>query len=530
MTRGAAQDILPLHKTVKQQKLGINERMGLIGLIYEGMKLGSTESPDLPDLFNDLWDLVNKTISGSKIGRLKPENSQNGFSVFEINAESGENLGRLNMLYLKKPIPCYYLVYVEVALPFRNKGLGNRILEYFRDFLIKKSAVGILDNIIPEEDPTYNIYLKQAWEPVEAIIGYSISGNEDNYMIFVPPRFQNKDIRDSVLKLVQHLKRKRDVIDMRDNELMVSRTIAEFREVYSALLTYFNSEIEKGEASVLMRFMFTRFITKLIAFRRRIGELLGYTGGDSLEQIVLSPKVAALPLQSYAPPNLSSKPSFVMGDKNLQILLPEAFKKNPAHFVESLPNYSRPSLLAWLKEQGKTLSHVLTIGDLMDIGFDPTRLKEITINDNEFIFERIQVKQLPELEKKKELMEKIASRITGGHTMGFRLKSNPPLLTIRNRGNAYILRRKVAGIHWEEAVEQLQTAPHLKDLNASTKVDRIIISSVQRAKDITAEELTEAERSLIDLLTCFVSWDLRSNRPKLIIDFSGTFIESVWMA
>ena len=35
------------------------------------------------------------------------------------------------MLYLKKPIPCYYLVYVEVAAPYRNRGLGNRILTHF---------------------------------------------------------------------------------------------------------------------------------------------------------------------------------------------------------------------------------------------------------------------------------------------------------------------------------------------------------------------------------------------------------------
>jgi len=57
------------------------------------------------------------------------------------------------MLYLRKPIPCYYLVYVEVGGPFRRKGLGNRILEYFKDFLVEKSAIGILDNIIPKKSP-----------------------------------------------------------------------------------------------------------------------------------------------------------------------------------------------------------------------------------------------------------------------------------------------------------------------------------------------------------------------------------------
>lgn len=530
MKGDVARTIASLEKRADKQQLSINERLALIDLIYEGMKSGYAQSPTLPDLFNKLWNLVNKTVSGSHINSLKPEDSKNGFRVFEINAESGENLGQLNMLYLKKPIPCYYLVYVEVAAPFRKKGLGNRILEYFRDFLIKKSAIGILDNIIPDEDPTYNIYLKQAWDPIEEIIGYPPSDSEENYMIFVPPKYQNRDIRESILKLLQHLRRKRGVIDMRDNELMVSRTISEFKDVYSALLTYFKDEIEKGEDYTLMRFMFTRFVTKLIAFRRRIGELIGYTGGESLEQIILSDHVAALPIQSYAPGNLHSRTSYVMGDKKLQFLLPEACKKNPAHFVESLPNYHRPSLLSWLKEKGKAPSCALTIGDLIDIGFDPTRLKEIKIDDEEFIFERIQVRQLPELEKKKKLLERIESQIIGFQTTGFRLKANPPLLTIRDRGNAYVLRRKVEGIHWEEAVEQLQTSPQLKGLNESLRLDRVIISTVQRAINVISEEILDAEKSLLSRLTYFVSWDLSRNRPRLIVGFSGSSVESIWIA
>ena len=194
--------------------------------------MGSAGCPIIADLFNDLWDLVNATVSGSKINSLKPEESSNGFRVFEINAETGENLGSLNMLYLKKPIPCYYLVYVEVAAPFRRKGLGNRILEHFREILDKKSAVGILDNIIPEDDPSYSIYFKQGWEPVEAIIGGGIVDSGDNYMLYLPPSFQGKDLSGSILKLVYHLKRKRAEIDMRDNQVMVHRTIAEFKGLH----------------------------------------------------------------------------------------------------------------------------------------------------------------------------------------------------------------------------------------------------------------------------------------------------------
>ena len=132
-------------------RLSLSERLGLISLIDEGMRIGSSKAPIVADLFNNLWTLVDATVSGSRIDRLKPNSGANLFRVLEINAETGENLGRLNMLYLNKPMPCYYLIYVEVAVPFRRKGLGNRIIEHFRDFLNEKSAIGILDNIIPKD-------------------------------------------------------------------------------------------------------------------------------------------------------------------------------------------------------------------------------------------------------------------------------------------------------------------------------------------------------------------------------------------
>ncbi|MCP4669063.1 MAG: MBL fold metallo-hydrolase, partial [Deltaproteobacteria bacterium] len=472
-----------------QKRLGLNERLGLIALIDEGMRLGSSGSPIVADLFNDLWDLVNKTVSGSRIDRLKPEESPKGFRIIEINAETGENLGRLNMLYLRKPIPCYYLVYVEVAAPFRKRGLGNRILQYFRDFLIRKSAVGILDNIIPHDDPTYDVYFKQAWEPIEAIIGEAVPDTCENYMIYVPPNLHDRDLREPVLKLVHHLKRKRTAIDMRDNEILVQRTIAEFKALYSALLTYFEEEIRKGEPNSLTRFIFTRFATKFIAFRRHIANLIGYTGGDSLEQIGLAPEIAGLPVQSYAPSDLASSPTSVSGDMDLHVSLPEDLKNHPAPCIEMLPNYQRPSLLAWLKEREMASGDALTIGDLMDLGFDPTRLKEITIHGDRFIFERIQARQLPELEKKKELLNQIESKLIGARPKNALLQANPPLLAIGDRGNAYVLRRKIEGIHWEEAVEQLQSAPHLKAINRAIGIDKMVLATVRKANDMIAHEL-----------------------------------------
>jgi len=513
----------------KKRDLGLNERLSLVALIDEGMRLGLPEAPIAADLFNDLWDLVNATAKGGRINRLKFKDSQDGFQMFEIKAETGQHLGRLNMLYLKKPIPCYYLVYVEVAAPFRRKGLGNRILKYFADFLISKSAVGILDNIIPPEDPTYDIYLKQSWKPVEEIIGHLMLYKDDNYMIFIPPTLAGKDLKQPVLKLMYHLKRRRAVIDIRDNETMVKRTMSEFRDLYQTLSTYFGTEQNNPQSSLFMRFLFTRFVTKFIAFRRRIEDLLGYTGGESTEQITLDARIEKLQVKSYAPRELVKKNAVGIGDLKLLSRLPEDLKKEPARIIESLPNYRRPNFMAWLKERGKAYKDSLTLGDLMDLGFDPTRLKEITIDDEEYIFERIQARQIEELQKRNELLEQISSRMSNVKVKSALLKTNPILVIIRDRGNGYVLRRKIDGIHMEEALEQLQSDPRLITTNEATRIDKVLLATVKEATDIISSHLGVGRELISDQLTPFVSWDLKNNQPRMVIDFGASYLESLWM-
>ena len=130
----------------------------------------------------------------------------------------------------------------------------------------------------------------------------------------------------------------------------------------------------------------------------------------------------------------------------------------------------------------------LTIGDLMNLGFDPTRLKEIVVDNEKFIFERIQARQLPELKKKEELLRRIRLEMPHARPSNAQLRINPPLLTIEDRGNAYVLRRKVDGIHWEEAIEQIQSAPHLKSMNETMKIDRVILGAVRMAHQIDFRE------------------------------------------
>jgi hypothetical protein len=530
MTKISAQKATLANQRVEHTRLGLHDRLSLISLIDEGARSGCSDSPMVADLFAELGNRVDVTVRGAKLDRLKPDGARRGFRILEINADSGENLGRLNMLYLNKPIPCYYLVYVEVAAPFRNKGLGNRILQAFRDFLTEKSAVGILDNIIPHDDPTYDLYLKLNWQSVSEITRIPPAESDGVYMVYAPPCLAGKDLRDPLLKLLHHLKRKRPAIDMRDNELMVERTIEEFKDLYSALLTYFGAEIDQEESSSLMRFMFTRFVTKLLGFRRRIGQLLGYTGGESLQQIVVHPEIRSLPVQSYAPRELAGKPSFEFGDKELWLNLPEELKQFPARMVDALPNYRRPNLVAWLEETGRSSTDPLTIGDLLDLGFDPTRLKEVSLGGKEFIFERVQARMLSRLESKTNLLHRIAPELAGARIKNSMLHANPPLLVIRDRGNGYVLRNKVEGIHWEEALEQLQTVPRLQELSRSTRLERLILGTIRQTVHWIGSRLTEEERVGLDDLSYFISWDLQANQPRIAIDYCGSSVQSVWVA
>jgi hypothetical protein len=279
-----------------------------------------------------------------------------------------------------------------------------------------------------------------------------------------------------------------------------------------------------------MRFIFTRFVTKLIAFRRRIGNLVGYTGGESIEQITLIPEVAHLEVKSYAPRELANKNALGNGELALLNRLPEDLKNRPASSIESLPNYRRPAFMAWLKEHGKSHSDALTLGDLLDLGFDPTRLKEITLDGQEFIFERIQERQLSDLKKKNKLLDRIASEMSMAKVRSASLRANPVLLVIRDRGNAYVLRRKIGAIHWEEAIDQLQTHPHLRRLNADMQTDQLLLATVRVASEVIEDRLGLEKGTIQDQLTPFVPWDLENNHPKLVIDFEGTYLETLWMA
>ena len=518
-------EISVITERIKKAQIGLKDTLTVIDLaLGDQLKGLSTSSPH--EVFEGLNDLVDKTVHGTKIERFRPKDGHQPFHTFEIQTEGEEVVGHLNMIYIRKPLPCYYLVYVEVLPPFRGRGLGNKILGDFREFVENTKSVGLLDNIILPGEPTYNLYTQLGWKSIESLIGDTRVNGEGRYMAFIPVSFKTPDFREKLIKLLFKLKEKRPIIDMYDNESMVKRTIAEFRSVYEVLEHLFETELSIGASTPFMDFLFTKFVTKVLGFRRRITRLLGYTGGESLEQISISDRIKALPIQPYSLWSSEANRVEIRGEEEIIRALPEELKKEPTSYIETLPLYRRPYLSSWMEKKRALLSHRITISDLLEMGFDPTKLREFRHEGADYIFERISPYSLPSIEKKISLFPKIAESLSRTRFHHSTFQTNPPLAILQEKGNVYILRKKVEGIHLEEALDQLRTSPHLKQTNRAVGVDRTLIMIVNEMMKWLKMRFPSSLREEIEDLTVFVPWDIERNIPRLYVDVSGISLDT----
>lgn len=481
------------------------------------------------EVFDGVSDLIDRTVHGCSIGRFRPKGGRHPFHTFEIHTEGGDVLGYLNMVYSRRPIPCYYLVYVEVLVHFRGRGLGCSILRAYKKFAESRKAVALLDNIIPPDDPTYNTYAGLGWEPVERLTGDSLTGEKEHYMAFVPESVRTADLRCDLRKVLFKVMKKRPVIDMYDNESMVKRTIEEFRSLYGALERLFAEEFSKGTSTPLMRFMFTKFVTKMLGFRRRISTLLGYTGGESLDQIHISDKVRSLPLQSFSLWGLGEDWREIWDEDESVLRLVEKLLRGPLGHIEELPLYRRPYLVEGVEATRVERHDDLTIADILDLGFDPTKLRELHHEGVDYMVERVSGSFLKATEKKREFLPRIAGEFSGARFRGARVQVNPPRAIIKEKGNIYILYRKVGGIHIEEALDQLRTSSRLKELNRAAGIDRAMIATVNDVNDSLIKTFGPRTREQIENLVYFVPWDLKENRPDVAVDITGVSLGTIWI-
>ena len=518
-----------ISERIERTGMRATDALSLINMTFdEQMKRLDVSSPYVA--FAGLSELIDRTVRGTKVERFRPREHRRRFHTLEIHTETGETLGYLNMLYLKRSIPCYYLVYVEVMPAFRGLGLGTRIVTAFKEFLADKKAVGLLDNIVPPEDPTYMIYTNLGWRALTEIIGDGGSDDWDNYMVLIPESIQSQDIKGDLIRILFSLKKRRPIIEMHDNDDMVKRTIEEFRAVYKALEKLFQEDLQSGISNTLMNFMFTRLATRLIGFHRRIESLIGYTGGESLEQLSFSDSIKRLALQPYSLWRFGEEDGGMWGNEEILQSLPRELKEDPTIYIENLPFYRRPYLYNWMKRTGLQPSQTLSISDLLDFRFDPTRLREFHHKEVKYIFERVSPLLFTALLRKRAFLKRLEKIEADLHFRGTIIRVNPIILVVRDRGNVYALRRQVEGVHSQEALDQLKTLPHLRTLNRAVGVDRCIQNVVKDTGDSLKKRFHSRFKREIEELAYFIPWDIEQNTPAVRVDISGISLDTVWLA
>jgi hypothetical protein len=325
------------------------------------------------------------------------------------------------------------------------------------------------------------------------------------------------------------LKQRRAAIYKKENELMVQKSIEGFKDLHNALTTYFSTDIEHNNATPFMRFMFTRFVLRWIAFWRRIEEMIGYTGGQAMDQMILEPEIGALSAQIFPPGGLDRDMFDLSGDRHLCLKILALSEDQPAVLIESLPNYLglKPNLE--LKQNHVTHIHDLKIRDLMDMGYDPTRFKMAIINDKEYLFERIKTDDIPAIREKQQLLGLLLTRMENTKAKGAHIRVAPPLVVIRDNGNAYVMRRKISGIPWDEAMKEIKTNIRLKSLNRTIHLERLIQDTVQSAARLLITKTGVDKHIAFENITWLLSWNIRNNHPSLMVDYTGSFFETVWI-
>lgn len=524
--------------TVRGRKnLSARQVLDIYGLMPGEVAAGENEFTPAK-LFGNLEGMINRIVHGGKIDLTEAKWSRNGYQTITLKSDD-LTLADLTTINMRKigGLNCFYLLYVNVTPPFRGKGVSTQLLKRFTEFLYERQAYGFLADIIPANDPVSKIYERAGWISLTDVIGdgyynqiINSLGHKENgeaaasHKVFLPAGriALTPEVRQALGQSFFQLMSKQAVIEARHNEALVADTINGFKEAIASLLDFFEDDLKHGIASPLMRFLFTRVVTKYVAFKREIAKLIGYTGGESLTQIEVPPKIRRLPIQSYTPPEWGDLEFKIAGNRRLWTKLPGPIIESPARGIEELPNYYRPSLAVWLEENHKSPKSEFTIGDLLDLGYDPSRLKEVKIGEEAYIFERLSHSGFASFKEKKKVLAELEAKLPSAKANGAKMCVNSPLLTITDSDNIYILRRQVEGIHWDEAIDLLERyGQNLKF------VERTIRQTVAEARIEIAKIIGDKS----DPTTIFVPWNLTTNQPSLMIDWAGmNYLEKIWLA
>jgi hypothetical protein len=183
-----------------------------------------------------------------------------------------------------------------------------------------------------------------------------------------------------------------------------------------------------------------------------------------------------------------------------------------------------------MKRTGLEPSQTLSISNLLDFKFDPTRLREFHHKGVKYIFERVSPLFFTALLRKRAFLKRVEKSEADLHFHGTIIRVNPVILVVRDRGNVYALRRQVQGVHSQEALDQLKAVPHLRSLNSVVGVDRCIQNVVKATGDSLKKRFHSRFKREIEDLAYFIPWDIERNNPEIRVDISRISLDTVWLA
>jgi hypothetical protein len=173
---------------------------------------------------------------------------------------------------------------------------------------------------------------------------------------------------------------------------------------------------------------------------------------------------------------------------------------------------------------------LLRISDLLSFGFDPTRLKEFRHEGQDYIFERISPIFFSAIVRQRTFLKKIEKSLSGLRIRDAIIRINPILLIFRDRGNIYVLRKKVEGVHSQEALDQIKTVPYLREINCGIGIDRVINNTIKDTRDWLKKKFHSGFKKEIEDLTYFVPWDIENNLSRVNVHVSGISLGTLWIA
>lgn len=76
----------------------------------------------------------------------------------------GNLAGFAELVYFGKPVPAYYLEYMQTNPSHRGKGFGGELIEQVNAFIASKGKMGVLVDAVEEDSAARGIYERHGWQ------------------------------------------------------------------------------------------------------------------------------------------------------------------------------------------------------------------------------------------------------------------------------------------------------------------------------------------------------------------------------